>query len=56
MVRDDLIFMSEEQLQDSFLNKRLRVVLYDCQEEEFIVEKLSLTRYTNIDPYAGIHL
>jgi len=45
MVRDDLIFMSEEELKESFLNKRVRVVLNDGQEETFIVEKLSLTPY-----------
>jgi hypothetical protein len=45
MVRDDLIFLNEDQLKDSFLNKRVRVVLNDDQEETFIVKRLSVTPY-----------
>lgn len=45
MVRDDLIFLSKEQLKESFLNKRVRVVHNDEQEETFIVKKFSLTPY-----------
>lgn len=45
MVRDDLIFMSQEQLVESFLHKKVRVVLNDDQEETVIVEKLTLAPY-----------
>ena len=45
MVKDDLIFMSKEQLKESFLNKMVRVVLNNDLEETFIVEKLSITPY-----------
>lgn len=43
MVRDDLIFMSQEQLVESFLHKRVRIVLNDDQIEEFIVKEYSFT-------------
>lgn len=45
MKRDDLIFMSKEQLEESFLHKRVRVVLNDDKVEEIIVKKLSCTPY-----------
>ena len=47
MVRDDLIFMSREQLRESFLHKRVRVVLNDDQIVEFIVKAFSVTPYAN---------
>jgi hypothetical protein len=46
MVRDDLIFLSEAQLKDYFLNKRVRVVLNDDKEETFIVKRLIITPYS----------
>ena len=55
MVRDDLIFMSQEQLEESFLHKRVRIVLNDDQIEEFIVKEFSLTphAYNGACPVVG---
>ena len=54
MVRDDLIFMSKEQLKKSFLHKRVRVVLTDGKEEEFIIKKLQLASYSNNESYSVV--
>ncbi len=54
MVRDDLIFMPKEQLKESFLNKRVRVVLTDGKEEEFIIKKLQLASYSNNESYSVV--
>lgn len=54
MVRDDLIFMSKEQLKESFLNKRVRVVLTDGKEEEFIIKKPQLASYSNNESYSVV--
>ena len=45
MVRDDLIFMSKDQLVESFLHKRVHVVLYGNQIEDFIVKGFCVTPY-----------
>ena len=54
MKRDDLIFMSKEQLKESFLNKSVRVVLTDGKEEEFIVKNLQLASYSNNEAYSVV--
>ena len=53
MEGEKLIFMSKEQLRDSFLNKRVRVILNDGKEEEFVVDKLLLTSYTTNESYSA---
>jgi hypothetical protein len=54
MDREKLLFMSNEQIKDSFLRKKVRVVLNDGQEEEFIVDKLKLTSYTNDESFSSV--
>ena len=54
MDREKLIFMSNEQIKDSFLSKRVRVVLNDGKEEEFIVDKLRITSYSNNKSYSAV--
>ena len=54
MVRDDLIFMSKEQLKGSFLHKRVRVVLTDGKEEVFIIKELQLASYSNNESYSVV--
>ena len=54
MEREKLIFMSNEQVKESFLNKKVRVVLNNGKEEEFIVNKLKLAGYTNDDSYSTV--
>lgn len=54
MVRDDLVYMSKEQFQKSFLNKRVRVVLTDGKEEVFIIKKLQLASYSNNESYSVV--
>lgn len=54
MDREKLLFMSNEQIKDSFLRKKVRVVHNDGQEEEFIVDKLRLTSYTNDESFSSV--
>ena len=49
MERDKLLSMSKEQIKESFLNKRVRIVMNDDKEEEFIVANLRVTCLTNIE-------
>ena len=54
MEREKLSFMSNEQIKDSFLSKRVHVILNDGHEEEFVVDKLMLASYTNDTSYSAV--
>ena len=54
MERDQLLFMSNEQMKSSFLKKLVHVVLNDGREEEFVVGKLQLASYSNDESYSVV--
>lgn len=54
MEREQLLFMSNEQVKNSFLNKKVHVVLNDGRDEEFVVDKLQLASYTNDISYSVV--
>ena len=53
MEGEKLIFMSNEKLRASFLNKKVRVILNEGKKEELVVDKLFLASYADDESYSA---